>query len=106
MRDALAMLRAEGLPERVVIDASHDNSDKVPARQIVAAARSASRSPPATRRSSASCSSPSSSRAARAATATGELTYGQSITDACIAWEDTLSVLDGLAQAVRARRGR
>ncbi len=27
----------------------------------------------------------------------GELVYGQSITDACMAWEDTVSVLDGLA---------
>lgn len=32
------------------------------------------------------------------------LTYGQSITDACINWEDSLSVLDRLAVAVRARR--
>ncbi|MFN4341101.1 MAG: 3-deoxy-7-phosphoheptulonate synthase AroG [Azonexus sp.] len=32
------------------------------------------------------------------------LTYGQSITDACIGWEDSLVVLDRLAAAVRARR--
>jgi len=32
------------------------------------------------------------------------LTYGQSITDACINWEDSLGVLDTLAEAVRARR--
>ena len=32
------------------------------------------------------------------------LTYGQSITDACIGWEDSLQVLDRLAAAVRARR--
>ena len=32
------------------------------------------------------------------------LTYGQSITDACIDWEDSLKVLDTLADAVRARR--
>ena len=34
---ALAMLRAANLPERLVIDASHDNSEKVPAKQIAAA---------------------------------------------------------------------
>ena len=33
-----------------------------------------------------------------------ELTYGQSITDACIGWEDSLAVLERLAAAVRARR--
>jgi 3-deoxy-7-phosphoheptulonate synthase len=33
-----------------------------------------------------------------------ELTYGQSITDACMDWESTVAVLDGLAAAVRSRR--
>jgi 3-deoxy-7-phosphoheptulonate synthase len=34
----------------------------------------------------------------------GHSTYGQSITDACIGWEDTVPVLEDLASAVRARR--
>ena len=34
------------------------------------------------------------------------LTYGQSITDACISWEDTETVLAQLAHAVNARRGK
>ena len=32
------------------------------------------------------------------------LVYGQSITDGCLAWTDTLPVLRDLAAAVRARR--
>ncbi|KAI8996754.1 3-deoxy-7-phosphoheptulonate synthase [Pilobolus umbonatus] len=32
------------------------------------------------------------------------LTYGQSVTDACISWEDTVKVLDRLSEGVRARR--
>ena len=32
------------------------------------------------------------------------LTYGQSITDACINWDDSISVMEKLAAAVRARR--
>jgi len=32
------------------------------------------------------------------------LTYGQSITDACLNWEDTLPLLKDLAKAVRNRR--
>ena len=32
------------------------------------------------------------------------LTYGQSITDACLAWSDTVPTLRELADAVRARR--
>jgi 3-deoxy-7-phosphoheptulonate synthase len=33
-----------------------------------------------------------------------DLTYGQSITDACIGWDDSLVVLERLAEGVRARR--
>jgi 3-deoxy-7-phosphoheptulonate synthase len=33
-----------------------------------------------------------------------ELTYGQSITDACIAWETTEVLLQELAEAVKQRR--
>jgi 3-deoxy-7-phosphoheptulonate synthase len=32
-----------------------------------------------------------------------ELTYGQSITDACIGWDDTVNCLDQLAEAVTQR---
>jgi 3-deoxy-7-phosphoheptulonate synthase len=35
-----------------------------------------------------------------------ELQYGQSITDACLGWEESVPVLDQLAEAVRQRRGR
>jgi len=34
-----------------------------------------------------------------------DLTYGQSITDACIGWGDTEQLLRQLADAVAARRG-
>ena len=32
------------------------------------------------------------------------LEYGKSITDACIGWDDSLTVLDVLSEAVKARR--
>ncbi|MFM8546592.1 MAG: 3-deoxy-7-phosphoheptulonate synthase, partial [Betaproteobacteria bacterium] len=32
------------------------------------------------------------------------LVYGQSITDGCLGWETSVSVLDKLAEGVRARR--
>jgi 3-deoxy-7-phosphoheptulonate synthase len=34
------------------------------------------------------------------------LTYGQSITVGCLAWEDSVPLLDELAAVVRARRAR
>ena len=33
-----------------------------------------------------------------------KLTYGQSITDACLGWDDSLAVLETLSGAVEARR--
>jgi 3-deoxy-7-phosphoheptulonate synthase len=33
-----------------------------------------------------------------------QLVYGQSITDACMGWEDTRGLIDILADAVRQRR--
>ena len=33
-----------------------------------------------------------------------QLAYGQSITDACLGWDDSLAVLETLSEAVRARR--
>jgi 3-deoxy-7-phosphoheptulonate synthase len=33
-----------------------------------------------------------------------KLDYGVSVTDACLGWDDTVSVLDELADAVRKRR--
>ncbi len=35
-----------------------------------------------------------------------KLEYGKSITDACIAWDDTVGLVEGLAMAVKARRKR
>ena len=32
------------------------------------------------------------------------LTFGQSITDACLGWDDSVKLLNGLAEAVRTRR--
>jgi 3-deoxy-7-phosphoheptulonate synthase len=34
-----------------------------------------------------------------------KLAYGQSITDACIAWDASVGVLQGLSEAVKVRRG-
>jgi len=37
---------------------------------------------------------------------TDKLAYGQSITDACLGWDDSLEVLEVLSQAVLQRRAR
>jgi 3-deoxy-7-phosphoheptulonate synthase len=101
---ALAKLRAAGLPERVVIDASHDNSGKDPERQPLAS-EAIGEQIAAGSRAIVGVMLESFLVAGRQDVG-GELTYGQSITDACMDWDQTVSVLDGLTAAVRARRAR
>jgi 3-deoxy-7-phosphoheptulonate synthase len=101
---ALALLRAAGLPERLVVDCSHDNSGKDPARQPGVAAEIGAQLA-AGNDAIAGVMLESFLVAGRQDLKPGsELTYGQSITDACMDWDTTVTVLDGLAEAVRARR--
>ena len=99
---ALARLRACGLPERVVIDASHDNSGKDPDRQPLASEDIGGQIA-AGNRAIVGVMLESFLVAGRQDLG-GDLTYGQSITDACMDWDQTVAVLDGLTAAVRARR--
>ncbi len=101
---ALAELRAAGLLERVVVDASHDNSGKDPERQAAAAAEIAEQVA-AGNGAIAGVMLESFLVAGRQELGGPDpLTYGQSITDACMDWDSTVSVLEGLAAAVRSRR--
>ncbi len=102
---ALEKLRADGLPERVVIDASHDNSGKVPARQILAADQIGDQIAAGNAAIVGVMLESFLVEGNQSSEGDGPLVYGQSITDACIAWEDTVSVLEGLATSVSARRG-
>ena len=102
---ALARLGAAGLEERVVVDASHDNSGKDPARQREVAADIA-RQVGDGNGAIAGVMLESFLVAGRQDLGSGELVYGQSITDACMDWDTTAEALDELAAGVRARRGR
>ena len=100
---ALELLEAAGLPRRVMIDLSHDNSGKDPARQPHVAAEVA-RQIAGGNRAIVGVMLESFLLAGRQDLRPGaELRYGQSITDGCIDWEDTVAVLEGLAQSVRER---
>jgi 3-deoxy-7-phosphoheptulonate synthase len=102
---ALEMLRAAGLAERIVIDASHDNSEKVPAKQI-AAADGIGEQVAAGNGAIVGLMLESFLVEGRQDLGKGDsLVYGQSITDPCIDWEETVAVLERLAAAVRTRRG-
>jgi 3-deoxy-7-phosphoheptulonate synthase len=101
---ALAGIRAAGLPERVVIDASHDNSGKDPARQPLVIGDVAAQVAGG-EEAIVGVMLESFLLAGRQDLGAGRtLTYGQSVTDACMSWEQTLAVLDELVRAVKARR--
>jgi 3-deoxy-7-phosphoheptulonate synthase len=102
---ALERLAAAGLEERLVVDASHDNSGKDPDRQRLVAADIAAQVGSGSA-AIVGVMLESFLVAGRQDLGPGELTYGQSITDACMSWETTAEVLDELATGVRARRGR
>jgi 3-deoxy-7-phosphoheptulonate synthase len=104
---ALELLRDSSLPERVMIDLSHDNSGKDPALQPAVAAALAGQIA-AGNRAIIGVMIESFLVAGRqdlGSDPARPLIYGQSITDGCIGWDTTVEVLDGLADAVRARRG-
>lgn len=104
--DTLAKLAAAGLPERVIIDASHGNSGKDHRRQAEVAAEVADRIARG-ERGIVGVMLESFLAEGRQELILGqadELTYGQSITDACLGWDTTAALLDELAAAVDARR--
>ncbi|HEY2624616.1 MAG TPA: 3-deoxy-7-phosphoheptulonate synthase, partial [Dyella sp.] len=98
-----AMTRA-GLGGRVMIDASHANSGKRPENQPAVVADIAEQLATGEQRI-VGVMVESHLLGGRQELVPGQpLRYGQSITDGCIDWETSLSVLEHLAQGVRARR--
>jgi 3-deoxy-7-phosphoheptulonate synthase len=101
---ACEVLRKAGLPERLVIDCSHANSGKDPARQPEVAETVGTQVAGGSR-SVVGVMLESFLVEGRQDVVEGEeLIYGRSITDACLGWETTVPVVEGLARAVRARR--
>ena len=104
VRETSAQLADAGLPSRVMVDSSHANSRKQHQRQALVAADIASQVMEG--------DSPlmgvmveSHLVAGRQDAKPGQpLVYGQSITDACLGWDDSVAVLEQLAQAVRSGR--
>ncbi len=101
---ACGELAAAGLRQQVMIDLSHANSSKQYQRQIDVGQDVMTQLRGGDRRVTGVMIE-SHLKAGRQDLCPGKpLEYGQSITDACISWEDTIPLLRGLADAVRARR--
>ena len=101
---ACAQLLAAELPEVVMIDCSHANSRKDPARQAEVV-RSVAEQVAGGDRRIIGLMLESHLRGGRQDIVAGKpLVYGQSITDACMGWDDSEAALRVLAEAVRRRR--
>ena len=93
-----------GLAARLMIDASHANSSKNPANQIPVCADIAHQIAGGDTRI-VGVMVESHLVAGRQDLVPGkELVYGQSVTDGCIDWQSSVTVLEGLANAVKQRR--
>jgi 3-deoxy-7-phosphoheptulonate synthase len=93
-----------GLAQRLMIDASHANSAKNPENQVPVSEDVAGQVARGEERIIGVMVESHLVAGRQDLVAGKPLTYGQSITDGCLGWEDSVRVLDALAAAVRARR--
>jgi 3-deoxy-7-phosphoheptulonate synthase len=99
---ALRLLQEAGLPARVIVDASHGNSGKDHRRQpgvvrdVAAQIAGGQRGIVGLMLESFLVEGRQELVLGRAA----ELTYGQSVTDSCLGWDTTVSVLRELAESI------
>ena len=105
---ACAEIEAAQLPCRLMIDASHANSSKQYRKQIEVMADVGRQMAQGNRCIFGVMIESHLVEGAQKFSAgqddPAKLTYGQSITDACIAWDDSLGVLQALAESVQMRR--
>ena len=102
--DAAARIQKAGLSTRLVIDCSHGNSSKDHRRQPLVAADIAAQVAAGSRVIAGVMIESHLAEGRQDWKGKDTSAYGCSITDACISFEQTVPVLDGLAAAVRARR--
>jgi len=99
-------LEKAGLPPRIMIDCSHANSGKDYRRQAIVSRDVASQIAKCDQRIFGVMLESNLVAGAQSFAPAKQLVYGQSITDACLGWDDTLPLLRELASAVASRRTR
>ena len=108
VHDALDRLARAGMPSRVVVDASHGNSGKDHRRQSLVVADVVSRL------ADGDCTVAGlmlesfliPGRQDIILGRAHQLTHGQSVTDACVGWDETVTLVQRVADAVTRRRAR
>jgi 3-deoxy-7-phosphoheptulonate synthase len=103
---ACAALAKAKLPPQVMIDFSHANSQKDHQRQMIVAQDVGHQIAGGDKRIAGVMVESHLVEGRQEIGPRDKMTYGQSVTDACINWADTVELLRGLAQAVTQRRQR
>ena len=101
---ACAVLAAAGQPQRLMIDCSHANSEKQHQRQIAVADAVSTQISEGEQRIIGVMVESHLQEGRQNLVSGRPLVYGQSITDACLGWKDSVTLLESLAERVRQRR--
>ena len=104
VEDACKQLSNAGLVPKIMIDCSHANSSKLYSKQKEVACDIANQVAMGDARIVGLMIESHLNEGRQDHTPGCELNYGQSITDACLGWQDTVDLLEVLAKAVRMRR--
>ena len=105
VQKALSALRDAGARPRLIVDLSHGNSGKDYRRQPLVAREVAAQVAQGERGIAGVMMESFLVEGRQDLGDPAKLSYGQSITDACLGWDATVPVLQELAASVRARRG-
>jgi len=97
-------LEAAGLPARIMVDLSHANSQKKYEKQLDVGKNVAAQIAAGDQRIIGIMIESHLVAGRQDVDGGKDLIYGQSITDACISWQDSVPLLESLAEAVRSRR--
>ncbi len=103
VKEACALLEKAGLEQRVMIDCSHANSNKDYKRQAEVCREIAAQISGGNRNIFGVMLESNLIAGSQKLGKGRSLTYGQSVTDACLGWDETMVLLRELAAAVRAR---
>lgn len=104
IKKSIALLKEKQLNPYLMVDCSHGNSDKTHLKQIDVAYSLAKQISNGNRNIAGVMMESFLHEGRQALQDKHTLHYGQSITDACLSWEQTLPLLDLLAESVEKRR--
>ncbi len=101
---SVTLLKAKRLNPHLMVDCSHGNSSKTHLKQAVVARSLAKQISQGNRYIAGAMLESFLQEGQQLLQAKQTLQYGKSITDACLSWEQTLPILDLLAESVEQRR--